>query len=129
HSLTLLTYIACLHPSPLPPTSPSLPTRRSSDLYNTGEVMVTPETDKKYFDIVLGFTAEIGLVPVPVLKETPGYLLNGLLVPWLSAGAELYVNGIANPADIDNVWRTATGSPAGPVQVYDTVGFNVAANI
>src|SRR5699024_9964248 len=96
--------------------------------YNTGEVMVTPETDKKYFDIVLGFTAEIGLVPVPVLKETPGYLLNGLLVPWLSAGAELYVNGIANPADIDNVWRTATGSPAGPFQVYDTVGFNVAAN-
>ena len=25
--------------------------------------------------------------------------------------------------------RTATGSPAGPFQVYDTVGFNVAANI
>lgn len=97
--------------------------------YNTGEVMVTSQTDKQYFDAVLTFAGEIGLVPVPVLKETPGYLLNSLLVPWLSAGAQLYVNGVANPVDIDNVWRTATGSPAGPFQVYDTVGFNVAANI
>lgn len=66
---------------------------------------------------------------MPILKETTGYLLNSLLVPWLRAGAALYVNGVANPADIDNVWRTATKSPVGPFQVYDTVGFNVAANI
>lgn len=97
--------------------------------FNTGEVMVTDQTDPVYFDIVLEFAAEIGLVPVPVRKETSGYVLNGLLVPWLRAGADLYVDGIANPADIDNVWRIATGSPAGPFQAYDTVGFNVAAHI
>lgn len=97
--------------------------------YNTGEVMVAKETEQKYFDIVLEFADEIGLVPIPILKETPGYLLNGLLVPWLQAGANLYVDGVANPADIDNVWRTATQSPHGPFQVFDTVGFNVAANI
>ena len=97
--------------------------------YNTGEVMVTPQTDKKYFDAVLEFAGEIGLVGVPIHKETPGYLLNSLLVPWLNAGAALYVNGVANPADIDNGWRTATNSPHGPFQVFDTVGFNVAANI
>lgn len=97
--------------------------------YNTGEVMVTDKTDRAYFDIILGFASEIGLVPVPVRKEIPGYVLNSLFVPWLRAGADLYVDGIANPADIDNVWRVATGSPAGPFQSYDTVGFNVAANI
>lgn len=97
--------------------------------YNTGEVMVAKETEQKYFDIVLEFAAEIGLVPVPILKEAPGYLLNGLLVPWLQAGAALYVDGVANPADIDNVWRTATQSPKGPFEIYDVVGFNVAAHI
>lgn len=97
--------------------------------YNTGEVMVTDKTDPTYFDVVLGFASEIGLVPVPVRKEIPGYVLNSLFVPWLQAAANLYVNGVANPADIDNVWRVATGSPAGPFQSYDTVGFNVAANI
>ncbi|WP_010540013.1 3-hydroxyacyl-CoA dehydrogenase [Dietzia alimentaria] len=97
--------------------------------YNTGEVMVAEKTEQKYFDIVLEFADEIGLVPIPILKETPGYLLNGLLVPWLQAGAGLYVDGVANPVDIDNVWRTATHSPQGPFEVFDVVGFNVAANI
>lgn len=97
--------------------------------YNTGEVMVAQHTDRKYFETVLEFAAEIGLAPVPILKETPGYLLNSLLVPWLNEGATLHVNGVANPADIDNVWRTATQSPSGPFQVFDIVGFNVAANL
>ncbi|MBY4039793.1 3-hydroxyacyl-CoA dehydrogenase [Rhodococcus fascians] len=97
--------------------------------YNTGEVMATAATDPVYFDVVLSFASEIGLVPVPVRKEIPGYVLNSLLIPLLQAGANLYVGGVANPADIDNVWRIATGAPAGPFQIYDTVGFNVAAHI
>src|SRR5699024_1936205 len=46
-----------------------------------------------------------------------------------AAQCEVHLVDMVDPADIDNVWRTATGSPAGPFQVYDTVGFNVAANI
>lgn len=96
---------------------------------NTGEVMATAQTDPKYVDMILEFSAEIGLLPVPVRKEVPGYVLNSLLIPWLGAGAALYANEVANPADIDNVWRTATGAPRGPFEVYDTVGFNVAYHI
>lgn len=94
--------------------------------HNTGEVMVADKTDRKYFDIVVEFAAEIGLEPIPILKETPGYLLNSLLIPWLEAAAALYVDRVANPSDIDTAWRVATGSPAGPFETYDTVGFNVA---
>lgn len=97
--------------------------------YNTGEVMIAQKTDPVYFDIVVEFADEIGLVPIPVRKETPGYVLNSLLIPWLHAGAALYVEGVANPSDVDNVWRIATGSPKGPFEIYDMVGFNVAANI
>lgn len=97
--------------------------------YNTGEVMVTAQTDPEYFDAVLQFADQIGLEPIPIRKETPGYVVNSLLIPWLEAAAKLYVNGVANPADVDRVWRIATGSPAGPFQGYDVVGFDVAANI
>ncbi|WP_078312222.1 MULTISPECIES: 3-hydroxyacyl-CoA dehydrogenase [unclassified Mycobacterium] len=96
---------------------------------NTGEVMVAEKTDPKYFDTVLEFASEIGLEPIPVRKETPGYILNSLSIPFLGAAARLYVDGVANPADIDKVWRIATGSPSGPFEDYDTVGFNVALNI
>lgn len=97
--------------------------------YNTGEVMPTQFTDDETFNTVLEFASEIGLAPIPVRKETPGYLLNSLLIPFLDAGAKLYVNGVANPQEIDKTWRTATGAPNGPFEIYDVVGFNVAYNI
>lgn len=97
--------------------------------FNTGEVMVAQKTDQKWFDTVIEFASEIGLVPIPVRKETPGYLLNSLLIPWLNAAAYLYVNGVANPEDVDKAWKIATGAPTGAFETYDIVGFNVALNI
>ncbi|GAB06787.1 3-hydroxyacyl-CoA dehydrogenase [Gordonia amarae] len=96
---------------------------------NTGEVMATPKTDPAVFERTVGFAEEINLVPIRILKETPGYVLNGLLIPWLEAAALLYVNGVANPADIDRDWTISTGAPGGPFQVYDVVGFNVVVAI
>lgn len=49
--------------------------------YNTGEVMRTPMTSQQTFDTVLAFAGEIGLEPIAIEKETPGYVLNGLLDP------------------------------------------------
>lgn len=96
---------------------------------NTGEVMATPETDPAVFTRTVEFAREINLQPFPVHKETPGYLLNSLLIPWLNAAAELYVNKVANPAVVDADWKVSTGAPNGPFEFYDVVGFNVAYNI
>ena len=96
---------------------------------NTGEVMGHAGTDPKYVDAVVKFAEEIGLMPVPLRKEQPGYLLNSLLVPWLDAAADLYMKGVASPEDIDNDWRNSTGAPLGPFEVYDVVGFGVASHI
>lgn len=97
--------------------------------HNTGEVMPTPKTDGVVFDAVLEFAEEIGLVAIPVRKETPGYLLNSLLIPFLNAAAYLYVDGVGNPDDIDMDWKIALGVSQGPFEIYDEVGFNVAINI
>ena len=96
---------------------------------NTGEVMRTPATSQHAFDAVLEFAAEIGLEPIALAKETPGYVVNSLLIPWLNAAAYLYVDGAASVSDIDKTWRIATGAPLGPFQVYDIVGFKVVANV
>lgn len=97
--------------------------------HNTGEVMMTPKTDRQYFDTVIEFAGEIGLEPIPVRIETPGYLLNGLLIPWLQAAAALYIDGVGDPDDIDKAWRIAVDAPKGPFEIYDVVGFNVAYHV
>lgn len=97
--------------------------------HNSAEIMGTVKTDADYINGAIQFAKETGLVPLHVRKEQPGYFLNSLLIPWLDAAAKLYVNGIAEPADIDKAWTIATGTDAGPFRVYDVVGFNVASNI
>ncbi|WP_217134747.1 3-hydroxyacyl-CoA dehydrogenase [Leucobacter chinensis] len=89
---------------------------------NTGEVMGHADTDPKAFEAVAVFAEEIGMVPIRIHKEQPGYVLNSLLVPFLSAAGQLLVRGVATPEDIDNTWKIATKSPLGPFEIYDVVG-------
>lgn len=96
---------------------------------NVTEVMSQKLTDKKYFDLIMSFAKEMGMLPLPVLKEKSGYLLNSMLVPLLFSGMDLYVNGISDPESIDKAWVLGTGAPKGPFQILDTVGLTTAYNI
>ena len=49
---------------------------------NTAEVMGHPGTEQKYFDAIVQFAEDINMIPIKVLKEQPGYVLNSLLVPF-----------------------------------------------
>lgn len=89
---------------------------------NTGEVMGHEGTDADVFEAVAQFAEEIGMVPIRIHKEQPGYVLNSLLVPFLGAAGKLLVRGVASPEDVDKTWRIATKSPLGPFQIYDVVG-------
>lgn len=89
---------------------------------NTAEVMATPRTDPEVVERVVAFAHAIGMVPIRLQKEQPGYVLNSLLVPFLNAAADLLVRGVADVETIDTTWRIATGAPAGPFQIYDTIG-------
>lgn len=89
---------------------------------NTGEVMGHAGTDPAAAEAVLEFAGQIGMVPIHIKKEQAGYILNTLLVPFLTAASHLWVNDIAQAEDIDKTWRTATCSPLGPFQILDHVG-------
>ena len=97
--------------------------------FNTAEVMGTVDTSAAVFEAVVAFASAIGMVPIPVRKEKAGYVLNSLLVPLLNAAAELAAGGYADPHDVDKVWRTATGAPLGPFQIYDIIGLTTPYNI
>lgn len=96
---------------------------------NMAEVMAQEKTDSRYFDQIIEFAESIRMIPLPVLKEKSGYLLNSMLVPLLFSGMDLYVNGISDPESIDKAWTLGTGAPKGPFQILDTVGLTTAMNI
>ncbi|AEJ43115.1 3-hydroxyacyl-CoA dehydrogenase NAD-binding protein [Alicyclobacillus acidocaldarius subsp. acidocaldarius Tc-4-1] len=97
--------------------------------HNTAEVMRHPGTDEQVFRDVIEFARAIGMVPLPLHKEQPGYILNSLLVPFLEAAQMLWVNEVADPETIDKTWMIATGAKEGPFAILDTVGIRTAYNI
>ena len=96
---------------------------------NTAEIMGHPGTSSEYYDKVVQFAVSIGMVPLLLHKEQPGYILNSMLVPFLSAAQGLWANGVADPETIDLTWRLATSAPAGPFAILDIVGLETAYNI
>ncbi len=96
---------------------------------NMVEVMAQSKTDMVHFKEVEEFAKEIRMIPLPVLKENSGYLLNAMLVPFLFSGMNLYVNGVSDPVSIDKAWKLGTGAPKGPFEILDTVGLVTAYNI
>lgn len=103
----------------------------ANDIYrnNTAEVMGHDKTDEKYYNMVVEFAQAIGMIPLKLKKEQPAYILNSLLVPFLSAAEELWANDVADIETIDLTWKLATGAPLGPFQILDIVGLTTAYNI
>jgi 3-hydroxyacyl-CoA dehydrogenase len=96
---------------------------------NTGEIMGHAGTAPQYLDAVATFAEEIGMVPVRLKKEQPGYIVNSLLVPFMTAAAKLYVREVADVVVIDETWRRATGAPFGPFEIYDIIGMVTPYNL
>ncbi|OUM58796.1 hypothetical protein PIROE2DRAFT_15848 [Piromyces sp. E2] len=97
--------------------------------FNTVEIMMHSKSNSEYFDILINFAKLINMIPLPVLKEQKGYILNSLLVPFLDSALYLWGNDVALPETIDKTWRLATGSPVGPFQLMDVVGLTTVINI
>jgi len=96
---------------------------------NMVEIMVHDRTDKKYFDAMVEFAEQINMIPLKVLKEQKGYILNSLLVPFLLSAITLWANEIADTETIDKTWTLGTGAPIGPFRILDIVGLTTAYNI
>lgn len=96
---------------------------------NTAEVMAHEDTDMKCFNKVVKFAEEINMIPLELHKEKSGYLLNSMLVPFLFAAMDLYVDEISDPESIDKAWKLGTGAPNGPFEILDVVGLKTAYNI
>lgn len=96
---------------------------------NTAEVMGHPGTDPEVYKQVVAFAAEIGMIPLQLHKEQPGYILNSMLVPFLDSAMMLWAKEVAEPETVDLTWKLATGAPKGPFEIMDIVGLDTAYNI
>lgn len=68
--------------------------------------------------------AKLGKSPVEV-KESPGFVVNRLLVPMMNEAFNLLQEGIASAEDIDSAMKKGTNMPMGPFELADYTGLDI----
>ena len=97
--------------------------------HNIAEIMAHSHTEPAVFEALVGFSRQMGMVPIPLNKEQPGYVLNAVLIPFLLAALQLFVDGVADYQLIDKTWMIAKDAKSGPFGSIDQVGISTAYNI
>jgi len=85
------------------------------------EVICTPQTSEDTFNRLMEFGKLIGKECVRC-KDTPGFIVNRLLVPYMAEAMRLYERGDASCRDIDTAMKLGAGYPMGPFELMDYVG-------
>ncbi|XP_031548880.1 hydroxyacyl-coenzyme A dehydrogenase, mitochondrial-like [Actinia tenebrosa] len=87
------------------------------------EVIRIPETSNETFDALFQFSKSLGKVPV-TCKDTPGFVVNRLLVPYMAEAVRMLERGDATAKDIDTAMKLGAGYPMGPFELADYVGLD-----
>jgi 3-hydroxybutyryl-CoA dehydrogenase len=87
------------------------------------EIIRALPTGDAAFGVAKGFVEQIGKTAV-VAKDTPGFVVNRLLVPYLLDAVRLLESGVATREDIDNGMKLGCGHPMGPLTLLDFVGLD-----
>jgi 3-hydroxyacyl-CoA dehydrogenase len=90
------------------------------------EVIHAPATDKDIAPVLASWAAGLGKTPV-VVRDSPGFLVNRILMPYLNEAGMLIAEGM--PIEhVDRIMRRF-GMPMGPLELLDQVGLDVAAHV
>ncbi len=90
------------------------------------EVVRGARTSDASLVTAVGLARRLGKTPV-VVKNSPGFVVNRILMPYLREAMHLFEEGFAI-ADVDASMRTF-GMPMGPFEVVDEVGIDVAHKV
>ncbi len=90
------------------------------------EIVVAPETSDQTIVTMVEFAKTLGKVPV-VVKNSAGFLVNRILMPYMNEAAYLLEEGIS-ASTIDEVMLDF-GMPMGPFTLLDAVGIDICQKV
>ena len=92
------------------------------------EVVRGVTTSDEAFQVGLDFGEKLGKLTVQT-RDTAGFIVNRLLVPYLLDGMRGYEEGIGSIAEIDAAMKAGAGHPMGPLTLADFVGLDTLGAI
>ncbi len=89
------------------------------------EVVRAQLTSEDTISRAVAFTEGIGKTPI-TCNDTPGFIVNRLLIPYMNDAVHALAEGVGTPEDIDRAMKLGANMPLGPLALCDLVGLDVA---
>ncbi|MDG5820382.1 3-hydroxyacyl-CoA dehydrogenase/enoyl-CoA hydratase family protein [Natronococcus sp. A-GB7] len=93
------------------------------------EVISGAETDEETLEVVESLAEEFDKSPVRVHKDSPGFIVNRILVPLMNEACWLVENDEASIAEVDSTTKYGMGLPMGSFELGDQVGNDVSYHV
>jgi len=90
------------------------------------EVVRGAKTSDETVNVVVEVAKKMGKEPIVVKKDSPGFIVNRVLVPMLNEAIYLVWEDVAGPDEIDEAVRLGLNWPMGPLRLLDYVGLDTA---
>jgi 3-hydroxybutyryl-CoA dehydrogenase len=89
------------------------------------ELVRSIATSEQTMDTAREFGEQLGK-RIIVAQDRGGFIVNLLLIPFLTHAVRVYESGFATKEDIDEGMRLGCGHPMGPLQLLDYIGLDTA---
>jgi enoyl-CoA hydratase/3-hydroxyacyl-CoA dehydrogenase len=93
------------------------------------EVISGAETSEETLSLVEDLAEAMGKTPVRVRKDSPGFIVNRILVPLMNESAWIVESGDATMAEVDATTKYGMGIPMGSFELADQVGIDVGYHV
>ncbi|KAJ5747965.1 uncharacterized protein N7511_009661 [Penicillium nucicola] len=92
------------------------------------EIIRGLQTSQETMDTAIAFVQRMGKV-ASVSADSPGFLANRILMPYINEAIICLETGVGGREDIDNIMKTGTNVPMGPLTLADFIGLDTCLSI
>jgi 3-hydroxybutyryl-CoA dehydrogenase len=93
------------------------------------EVIRAYHTSDETVRIVMEMARKMGKEPVEVRKDSPGFIVNRLMIPHMLEAVKMAEEGVASIEDIDKAVKLGLNYPMGPFELMDLTGIEIAHHV
>jgi 3-hydroxybutyryl-CoA dehydrogenase len=92
------------------------------------EVIKGLQTSKDTTDRTIELAKALGKTAIPA-NDRPGFVSNRVLMPMLNEAFYAWMEGVAEPAHLDEIMKLGCNFPMGPLRLADFIGLDTCAHI
>jgi 3-hydroxybutyryl-CoA dehydrogenase len=92
------------------------------------EVIPGLATSDETYETTERFVEDLGKTMV-TSEDSPGFIVNRILMPMINEAVEVLREGTATPEDIDTAMKLGTNQPMGPLTLADFIGLDTCLSI